>query len=354
MLVERAQALGHDPRGLAIVASHRCRGAGRERLSSWLAALPARDGRLFRGRGIGEKLPQVVGKILGDRVAFGEALGQGLQTNALHFLGNRVVPLPGRTGLLAGDLIQQRGRRVGGERPPAGEQLVQHHAQAENVAAAIDPMPFATRLLGAHVVGRARVAWSAAHVLLAQREAEIGDERLAALVQQDIARLDIAMHQPPAMRVVQGFSDCGNQLRALLERRPRLLEPRGETWAVDELRNHKTQERIGAADVVHRHDMWMVEAGDGAGFGQIVVGILGAGHQAAMRHLDCHQPFQLIVAGEINESEASLPQQLFDAIAADLRWHVVGYDRRIFRRGGHNRSGSVHAIEFKSGIRART
>ena len=45
------------------------------------------------------------------------------------------------------DLLQQFRRRFGLERPPAGQQFVEDDAQAENVAAAIDPMPFATGLL---------------------------------------------------------------------------------------------------------------------------------------------------------------------------------------------------------------
>ena len=45
--------------------------------------------------------------------------------------------------------------RVAPERPAAGQQLVEDDAQAEDVRAAVDPVPLAPGLLGAHVGGRA-------------------------------------------------------------------------------------------------------------------------------------------------------------------------------------------------------
>ena len=48
------------------------------------------------------------------------------------------------------------GERVAPERPAPGQQLVEDDAQAEDVGPAIDPVPLAPRLLGAHVGRRAR------------------------------------------------------------------------------------------------------------------------------------------------------------------------------------------------------
>ena len=64
-------------------------------------------------------------------------------------------------------------------------------------------MPFATGLFGTHVGGRPGVARPLAHILLAQGQPEIGHERLAALVEQDVARLDVPMHQTLLVGVVQ-------------------------------------------------------------------------------------------------------------------------------------------------------
>ena len=89
------------------------------------------------------------------------------------------IHLPGRAGFVARHLLQQFRLRVGRERSPSDQQFVEDHAEAEDVAAAIDPMPFATGLLGTHVGGRPGVAWPLAHVLLPQGQPEIRHERLA-------------------------------------------------------------------------------------------------------------------------------------------------------------------------------
>ena len=61
----------------------------------------------------------------------------------------------------------------------------------------------------------------------------------------------------------------------------------------------------------------MVELGDGAGFGQINVGDARFFHEFAVRHLDCHQPFELIVPCQIDQPEATFAEHAFDPITAD-------------------------------------
>ena len=101
-------------------------------------------------------------------------------------------------------------------------------------------------------------------------------------------------------------------------RKPGLLEPRGEVGAVDVLRDDVAGELLGAADIEDRHDVRVIEVGDGAGFGQVGFGGFGAIHELAMRHLDRHEPLQLVVVGEVDEAEAALAQHSLDAVAADV------------------------------------
>ncbi len=82
-----------------------------------------------------------------------------------------------RAGLETRHLLQQFCLRVGPERLASHQQFVEDDAQAENVAAAINPMPFATSLLGTHIGGRPGVAWSLAHVLFTQCQSKVCDER---------------------------------------------------------------------------------------------------------------------------------------------------------------------------------
>ena len=56
----------------------------------------------------------------------------------------------------------------------------------------------------------------------------------------------------------------------------------------------------------------MVEAGDGAGLGEILLG-----DEPAVRHLNGHEAFQLLVVGKVDNSKASLAQDLLDSVATD-------------------------------------
>ena len=184
------------------------------------------------------------------RVPLRGSLRQGFQADALQFLRDGVVELARRAGLEARHLLHQFRLRVRLERPASHQQFVEDHAQAEDVAAAIDPMPFATGLFGTHVGGRPGVAWPLAHVLLPQGQPEIGHERLAAPVEQDVARLDVPMHQPLLVGVVQRLGHRRHQFDRFVDRQPGLLEPRGEVGAVDVLRDDEAGEVLGAADIM--------------------------------------------------------------------------------------------------------
>jgi hypothetical protein len=61
-----------------------------------------------------------------------------------------------------------------------------------------------------------------------------------------------------------------------VQRKPGLLEPLGEVGAVDVLRDDIAGAVLGAAHVMHWHDVRVIEVGDGAGFGQVGFGSFGA------------------------------------------------------------------------------
>ena len=85
----------------------------------------------------------------------------------------------------------------------------------------------------------------------------------------------------------------------------------------------KQGQSVGAADVVDGHDVRVVEVGDGAGFGQIGLGVFGPGNEPAVRHLDGHEPLQLLVVGQVDAPEAALAQDSLDAVATDAPGLIV-------------------------------
>ena len=95
-------------------------------------------------------------------------------------------------------------------------------------------------------------------------EAEVGDQRLVVLVDQDVARLDVAMQERERMRLVDRPRDLFEIPRrgAFLDRP--IDEPFGKAFALDVF--HRVERpAVEFADVVNRHDVGMLESGGGGG-----------------------------------------------------------------------------------------
>jgi hypothetical protein len=102
-----------------------------------------------------KKALQVLGKILGARVAsLGIAL-QGLQADRLELARDAGLKATRRHGVGMRNARHQGVRRVGFEGAPQRQHLVEQDAEAEDVAARIE-FSAAAGLLRAHVVGCAR------------------------------------------------------------------------------------------------------------------------------------------------------------------------------------------------------
>ena len=109
--------------------------------------------------------------------------------------------------LLLPDLAERLVDRVGLERRPAGEQGVEHGAQAVDVGRRGDLAPRAGDLLGRHVRRRAQDQAGLrdpAVVLEAAGQAEVGDVGPALAVEQDVGRLQVAVEDAAQVGVVDG------------------------------------------------------------------------------------------------------------------------------------------------------
>ena len=204
-----------------------------------------------------------------------------LQADPFQFLGDRVVDLAGWAGFGRGDQVQQFVAGfvfvlgLGYERSSPGQQFVENHAQAEDVGSPIDPVPFATSLLGTHVRRSSSDPATLAEILFPERKTEVGNERLARGIDQDVGGLDVPVDQAPCMSVMQGFGDRRHQSRRFVKTGACFLDPRGKIAPLDELGDDEAETIVGAPHVVNRHDMGMVEAGNDAGFVQVSLDILG-------------------------------------------------------------------------------
>ena len=94
------------------------------------------------------------------------------------------------------------------ERLPAGQALVQQAPERVDVGAAVDLV--ATNQLRRDVVDRPhqlRVARGGTLVGETLRQAEVGEVRVAAPVDQHVRRLHVPVHQPARVRSIEGSAD---------------------------------------------------------------------------------------------------------------------------------------------------
>ncbi len=68
----------------------------------------------------------------------------------------------------------------------------------------------------------------------------------------------------------------------------------------------------------------MIQIGDRAGFSQVRLGIFRAFHAFPMRHLDHHEPLQLVVVSQVDEAETALAQDPLNTVAADSLGLLIG------------------------------
>ena len=120
-----------------------------------------------------------------------------------------------------------------GTRP--GEQLVEHHAQAVDVGAAVDAVGRARGLFRRHVPRGAgdESLFAAACLVLAQGEAEVHQHRRAFGGENDVGRLDVAVDDQPRVGVRQSVGHGGDDPRRLLPGRAVVPQPAAEVGAFE-------------------------------------------------------------------------------------------------------------------------
>ena len=91
------------------------------------------------------------------------------------------------------------------------KQLVEDHAETEDIRTTVNSMSFTAGLLWTHVRRSSREPVFFAPVLFLQSQPKVRNEGLAGRVDQNVGRLDVAVNQPFAVGVMEGISDRGGQ-----------------------------------------------------------------------------------------------------------------------------------------------
>ena len=244
-----------------------------------------------------------------------------LQAREDRALDARVEAPNQRRGLdrpLVAVLARELGEALALERPPAGDELVDHEAERIDVAADAHLAP--EQLLGRHVGGRPRP-----HVLARQRvgqpgQPEVGEPNLPPAVEHHVRGLQVAVQQALRVRGAQPLGDLARHVERLVEREaPDAPEQRREVLSVHELHREEVLP-LGLSDVPHAADGRVRHLARGAHLGVEPLDAVAVGLEGGRQELERDRLLELEVVGAVDLAHPAAAQQAHDPVA-------IGEDR---------------------------
>ncbi len=148
-------------------------------------------------------------------------------------------------------------------------------------------------------------------------------------VDQDIGGFNIPVHQSLFVRVVQGFSDRGDQLGRLLIIQFFLASFFRQVDSGNVFRDHETGKVQVTSDVINGNNSRMIEVRNCSRFGQISLGILGLSDSLGMGDFDRDGSVELFVMSQVNQAKSTLAQNFFNSVSPDAFWRCVRCAWRI-------------------------
>ena len=128
-----------------------------------------------------------------------------------------------------------------------------------------------------------------------------------AILQQDIPRLDIAVHDPLGVREIERFGDLAGDAHDLVQReRPLALQALAEGLSGDE-RHHIVEQPVGVARVVQRKD---VRVGETRGEGDLAEEPVRTERRGELGAQELHSDLACVleVAAEIDRGHSAAPE----------------------------------------------
>ena len=201
-----------------------------------------------------------------------------------------------------------------GERRASRQQVVERAAERIDVGAGVGRVAVAG-LLGREVVGRAEhllvVGLRERRVVLflGERETEVEDLDRAAGVEDQVRGLDVAMHEPLLVRMLEPERRLPHVVECVAEReRAGLLDLRMEVGSGDVLHRDE-MDLAGGVEVERPDDVRMVQPGGGAGLALESGEVRRLVDTMAWQHLDRDLVVERRVFGEIDAAHAPLAEE---------------------------------------------
>ena len=288
-----------------------------------------------------QEASEVVLELRGRRVAALRILLQRLLADGDEVSRHARVALRDRHRIAEADLVDDLLEVLAFERATQREQLVEDHAEREDVRAVVLHDLLLQRLLRAHVVHGARDVERRRETFLFEslREAEVEQPHFLLVVDHHVARLQVAVGEARRMRARERGREVGAKARAvgdvaLRDRRiaadaeraidrqrigakvlAQVVEDRAEVAAWHEL--HRERERVlDLQERVHRHDRRVPQARRGSCFATEALDVARTQREAGREHLERYATAQRGLVREIDDAHAAAAEFVLDPILA--------------------------------------
>ena len=222
---------------------------------------------------------------------------------------------------------RHRHTRGSGKRGPASQQMVDRGAERVEIAARVDRAPLG--LLRAHVErcaqGRAVLGEIEASCAVEQsRQSKVGYLHLAGRGNEQIFRLDVAVHDPLLGRPHQRRANLRQHSQGLLGReRPPLGQPEFQRWTGDIFLSQKMN-AVDAGHFVNLHDVAMHQGRSRPGLLRKALHGGGMEERFSPQHLHRHLPGERFLLGEIDISHRPTAQPAHHPVAPQLPPGEIG------------------------------
>ena len=257
-----------------------------------------------------------------------------------------------RRGLLFHDRRDERGLARARERLAPRDHLVEHGAEREDVRARVGFL--ALELLGRHVLegpedraglrevrgaghGRQRrQAGLLRHGRHRLGEAEV-EQLHARLRDHDVAGLQIPVHDPLPVRLVERVGDLDAVAQRLIERQRALAEPVAERLALEVLHDEVLGLAL-AADVVERADVRMRELRDGLRLALEALARFGRRGHVRRQDLDGDRPLEPRVLRLVNLPHPARADRRDDLVGTEAGTRCEAHEilARILSSASHS------------------
>ncbi len=147
---------------------------------------------------------------------------------------------------------------------------------------------------------------------------------MVVLVEQDVRRLDVAVHEPVAVRGVERAAELGDDVRRALGVQVVLrAHERAQVGAVD-VAHDDEQDVVDLARVVHRDDVGMLDRGRGLGLRDEALTEIRVVGERRCDHLQRDGSLEPELRRAVHDAHPPAPGQAVDAVVdEDVTWREL-------------------------------